>query len=116
MEEIFPPLLLDLLVVSITFSVILMAFIQKLKTLSFFHKSWQIWILNFIFSFLIGIPFAMIFYDITLFHSIWVGFFSFVGASGIYEALKNQNIINYKPSSISDKMTIDKENEIRRPL
>lgn len=115
MEDFFPTLLIDLLVISITFSVILMAFIQKLKGLSFIRKSWQIWILNFIFSFAIGIPFAITFYDTSFINSLWVSFFSFVGASGIYEALKNQNIINYKPSSISDKITIDKKNEIKRP-
>lgn len=114
MEEFFPTLLLDLLVISITFSIILMAFIQKIKVLSFINKSWQVWFLNLLFSFLIGIPFAMTFYNITLENSLWIGFFSFVGASGIYEALKNQNIINYRPSSISDKISIDKENEIKR--
>ena len=95
MEEFFPTLLLDLLVISITFSIVLMALIQKFKVLSFINKSWQVWFLNLIFSFLIGIPFAMTFYNITLKDSLWVGFFSFVGASGIYQALKNQKIINY---------------------
>lgn len=114
MEEFFPTLLLDLLVISITFSVILMTLIQKFKNLSFINKSWHIWILNFLFSFLIGIPFSMTFYNIDLKNSIWVGLFSFIGASSIYETLKNQNIINYKPSSISDTVTISKENEIKR--
>ena len=59
MEEFFPTLLLDLLVISITFSIVLMALIQKFKVLSFINKSWQVWFLNLIFSFLIGIPFAM---------------------------------------------------------
>ena len=114
MEEFFPTLLLDLLVISITFSIVLMALIQKFKVLTFINKSWQVWLLNLIFAYLIGVPFAMTFYDITLKNSLWVGFFSFVGASGIYEALKNQNIINYKPSSISDKITLDRNNEIKR--
>ena len=114
MEEFFPTLLLDLLVISITFSIVLMALIQKFKVLSFINKSWQVWFLNLIFSFLIGIPFAMTFYNITLKDSLWGGFFSFVGASGIYQALKNQKIINYTPSSISNKVTLDKKNEIKR--
>ena len=112
MEEFFPTLLLDLLVISITFSIVLMALIQKFKVLSFINKSWQVWFLNLIFSFLIGIPFAMTFYNITLKDSLWVGFFSFVGASGIYQALKNQKIINYTPSSISNKVTLDKKNAL----
>lgn len=114
MEEFFPTLLLDLLIISITFSVILMALIQKLKALSFITKSWHIWFLNLVFSFTIGIPFSMTFYKISMKDSIWVGLFSFIGASAIYEGLKSQNIINYKPSSISDTVTISKENEIKR--
>jgi hypothetical protein len=116
MEEFFPTLLLDLLVISITFSIILMALIQKIKSLSLINKSWQVWLLNLIFSFSLGIPFSMTFYDISLPNSIWVGLFSFIGASTIYEALKNQNIITYKPSSISDTITISKDNEIKRDL
>ncbi len=114
MEEFFPTKLLDLLVISITFGIILMAFIQKVKSLSFISKSWQVWVLNLIFSFFIGIPFAMTFYNISLEDSLWVGLFSFIGASGIYQALKNQKIINYTPSSISDKISISKTNEIKR--
>ena len=116
MEEFFPTLLIDLLVISVTFSIILMALIQKIKSLPFINKSWQVWILNFIFSFGIGIPFSITFYNITLKDSLWVGMFSFIGASGIYEAFKNQNIINYKPSSVSDNITISKKNEIKRDL
>ncbi len=114
MENILPTLLLDLIVISITFSVILMALIQKLKTLSFINKSWHIWFLNLILSFLVGIPFSITFYNLSLKDSIWVGLFSFIGASAIYEGLKNQNLINYKPSSISDTVTISSENEIKR--
>jgi hypothetical protein len=116
MEEFFPTLLLDLLVISITFSIILMALIQKIKSLSFIKKSWQVWLLNLFFSFSLGIPFSITFYNISLKNSIWVGLFSFIGASSIYEALKNQNIINYTPSSISDTITISKSNEIKRDI
>lgn len=114
MEEFFPTLLLDLLVISITFSVILMAFIQKIKALSFIQKSWQIWILNLISSFVIGIPFAITFYGVNIYDAIWVGLFSFIGASAIYEGLKNQNIITYKPSSLKKEKSIPVENEIKR--
>lgn len=114
MEEFFPELLLNLLMISITFSVILMTLIQKFKTLSFINKSWHIWFLNLLFSFFIGIPFSITFYNIDLKNSIWVGLFSFIGASSIYEVLKNQNIINYKPTSVSDTVTISKDNEIKR--
>lgn len=114
MEDFFPTLLIDLLIISITFSVILMALIQKFKDLSFINKSWQIWIIHLIFSFLIGIPFAMIFYDMSFYDSIWVGLFSFIGASAIYEGLKNQNIFTYKPSSLNKTKSIPIANEIKR--
>lgn len=114
MEDFFPELLINLLIISITFSVILMNLIQKFKTLSFINKSWHVLIINLIFSFLIGIPFSTTFYNIDLKNSIWVGIFSFIGASSIYETLKNQNIINYKPASVSDTVTISRDNEIKR--
>jgi len=114
MEEFFPTLLIDLLIVSVVFSTILMMLIQKFKSFSFIKKSWQVWILNLFFSFAIGIPFGIMFYDLNVQEGIWVGLFSFVGASGIYEALKNQNLINYKPTSVTDTVTIPTENEIVR--
>lgn len=114
MEEFFPTILIDLLIISVTFSIILMMLIQKFKSLSFIKKSWQVWLLNLFFSFAIGIPFGITFYDLDIKHSIWVGLFSFVGASSIYEVLKNQNIINYKPASVSDVVTIPIKNEIVR--
>lgn len=114
MEDFFPTLLVDLLVVSLAFSVILTTLIQKFKSLSFIKKSWQVWLLNFLFSFALGIPFGMTFYDLNVKEGIWVGLFSFIGASSIYEILKTQNIINYKPTSISDTVMIPIENEIVR--
>lgn len=116
MENIFPQLLLDLLTISITFSVILMTLIQKFKTLSFINKSWHVWFINLVFSFAIGIPFSITFYNISLINSIWVGLFSFIGASSIYEVLKKQNIINYTPIRVDDTISISKDNEIKRGL
>lgn len=115
MEQIFPELLIELLTISITFSFILMILIQKFKSLKCINHSWIIWILNLLFSFLVGIPFSLHFYDISIKDSIWVGFFSFIGAASIYQALKNQTIINYKPNSVKDdEVKIKTENEIVR--
>lgn len=114
MENIFPDLLVNLLIVSVTFSVILMALVQKIKAATFITKSWHVWILNLFLSFSIGVPFGVTFYDLNWKDCLWVGLFSFIGASGIYEALKSQNIINYKPSSVSDTVQLPKENEIVR--
>ena len=114
MEKIFPELLIDLLIISLTFSVILMALVQKIKSSTFITKSWHVWILDLFLAFIVGIPFGITFYDLNWRDGLWVGLFSFVGASGIYEALKNQNIINYKPASVSDTIELPKENEIVR--
>lgn len=114
MEAIFPEHLLDVLMIAVAFSFIQMTLVQKFKTLSFCKKSCHAWFLNFLFSFLIGIPFAMSFYQTTFCDSIWVGVFSFIGAPSIYKALKNQTILTYKPDSISDIVKIPVENEIKR--
>ncbi len=112
--ELLPSSLLDLLVVSVTISTILMVVIQKFKTLPFIKKDWHIWLLNFLFAFIIGIPFSITFYDLSIVDSVWVGVFSFIGAPTLYDALRNQNLINYKPSSLNDNISIPKEDEIKR--
>lgn len=90
---------------AMTISVVVMAMIQKLKTLSFITKEEHIFLLNFILSFLIGIPFSVTFFDTSIINGIWISLFSFIGAPSIYSILKNQKIINYKPTSLDDKLT-----------
>ena len=114
MENMVPKLLLDLLSISIVFSIVLMAIIQKLKSFPFIKKSSHVLLINLILSFAIGIPFSMTFYNINWINGIWIGLFSFVGASSIYQAFKKQNLINYKPASVEDTITISKEKEIKR--
>lgn len=114
MENIFPTHLIDLLIVGVTASIITMVFIQKAKHLKFVTKNWQVGILNTFVSFAFGIPFAIWFYNLGLIDSIWVGVFSFIGAPAIYDALKNQTILTYKPTSLDDTITLSKENEIKR--
>lgn len=101
MEYLIPSLLLNLLIISIIFSVILMSLIQKFKSLSIINKSSQIWVLNLVFSFLLGIPFGMLFYNLAFNESIWVSIFSFIGAPSLYKTLKKQNIFTLR--SLKDK-------------
>lgn len=89
--------LLQILFVSMIFSVVLMALIQKLKTFTLIKKKWHIWVLNLAFAFILGIPFGMMFYGLPMKESIWVGVFSFIGASSIYDKLDN-----YSPVSLTD--------------
>ena len=114
MKDIFPLELINLLVISVTLSMIIMVMLQKFKSLSFISKGYQIWVLNLVFSFSLAIPFTEKFYKLTYLDGLWVGLFTFVGAPSIYETLKKQNIIKYKPSSIDDSVSIPKENEIKR--
>ena len=108
-------LLLKVLLISITFSFIEMALVQKIKTISIFKKNWQVILFNFVSSFLLGTLFAIWFFELNIYNSLWVALFSFIGAPAIYEALKKQNIINYTPKAIDDNaITISKDNEIKR--
>lgn len=94
---VIPENLLQILFVSMVFSVVLMALIQKLKTFTLIKKKWHIWILNLIFAFVLGIPFGQMFYHLSVLESVWVGVFSFIGASSIYDQLEK-----YSPVSLSD--------------
>lgn len=103
MDVLITNKIINLLVISIFVSVINMILVQKFKELSFVKNNDHIFILNLIFSFVIGIPFSMIFYNQPIYYSVWVSIFSFIGASNIYEALKKQTIIKYTPLSLSEK-------------
>lgn len=106
--------LIEVFMISLTFSIIEMAFIQKIKSLSFITKSWQVVVINFVFSFVLGTLFSVWFFELNIYDGLWVSLFGFIGAPTIYEMLKKQNMINFTPKSLSDKVTISKENEIKR--
>ncbi len=112
MLDIFPSSLIDLLIISVTLSFVLMALIQKIKKLSFINKEWQIWMVNLFLSFSIAIPFGIKFYDASLNDGIWIGLFTFIGAPTLYETLKNQNILTYKPTSLNSTVKIPIKNKI----
>jgi len=114
MDALVTDNLIKILLISVTFSIIEMALVQKLKTLSFFKKNWQVIILNFVSSFTIGTLFGIWFFNLNIYDALWVALFGFIGAPSIYEALKKQNMINYTPKSINDTIEIPKENEIKR--
>ncbi len=107
MDAFVPEELLNLLLIGITFSIFEMALVQKIKMLPFFNRNYKIWILNLLVSFGLGIPFTIYFYKVSVIASLWVALFGFIGAPTLYETLKKQNIINYKPKSAStDEPTI----------
>lgn len=114
MDVLVTDLLMKILMISITFSIIEMTLVQKVKTLSFFKKSYQVILFNFISSFVLGTFFTMWFFELSFYNGLWVSLFGFIGAPLIYEALKKQNIINYTPKSMSNDITISRDNEIKR--
>lgn len=115
MESYLPTKLTELLLISVVFSFILMSLIQKIKILPCINKEWHIWILDLLLSIVLGIPFSIIFYNLSLFDSMWVALFGFIGAPTLYEAIKNQGIININLTSLNDTtVTIPKGNEIKK--
>lgn len=90
MQQILPDKLTEILSVSITYSMVIMAFIQNIKKTNLLKNSLQIWILNFILSFLLAIPFSKTFYNLDWKYGIWLGFFSLMGSSSIYDFIKKK--------------------------
>jgi len=88
-----PEKIIRILGVSILVSPIVMMIIEKIKESSLITKEFRSGILNFIFSFIFGIPFSIYFFKFTLMDSIWVSIFSVIGASSIYNLLNK----NYTP-------------------
>ncbi len=102
MENIISDLLLKIVLISIVFSAFEMALVQKLKKFFPFKKKWSVLILNFVSSFLFGTIFSMWFFSLSIYNSLWVSFFTFLGAPSIYETLRKQNITSYTPESLTE--------------
>ncbi len=104
----------QLLVIAIALSVITCAFIQKTK--SCFKCSKYLCFYSFIVNMLFGIVFCISFTEINFPTSLWVGFFSYVGADTIYKSLEGKlsshsDIVNKKTVTISTDNLINKEEE-----
>lgn len=99
----------EYLIISIALSTITCALIQKTKYL--FKSSKYIIFYSLIVNILIGIIFCLSFTDISLPNSLWVGFFSFIGADSIYKTLEGK-ISSYSDILNRKNITISKENII----
>lgn len=105
----------EMLIISITLSVITCAFIQKTKKQ--FKSSKCLPIYSFFINIIIGIAFCLTFTEISFPTSIWVGLFSFIGADSIYKSLEGKlssytDIINRNKVTISKDKIINKEEDI----
>ena len=69
---------LNCLMISMIVSVVVIALIEKFKTIDFLKNNNHIFLLNLIFSFVIGINFSIIFYNMNVNEGIWISIFSFI--------------------------------------
>lgn len=83
-------LLKSLLIIALSVSIISTTFIQKLKSLPFITNKKYVVYISFAFSMILGILFSLSFTDIKVVESIWVGFFSFIGADTLYLMLEDK--------------------------
>ena len=111
MEQVIPEKITELLFVSMTLSVIVSAFLRRVKTVLRGKNVWVCWISNFVASFAIGIPFTLEFYNYHIVEACWVSLFCFIGASSIYDVLEKNSTDIEKANG--DTLPIRDENEIK---
>ena len=104
----------QLLIISMALSAITCTLVQKTK--SFLKNSKYIAFYSFVLNMVTGILFCMTFTSIGLPNSLWIGFFSFLGADTIYKSLEGKissynEIINRKTISLKEENIINKEEE-----
>lgn len=84
----------NILIIAIACSTVTLAFIQKTKKVCKTNNC--ITCYSLIINLIIGLVFSLSFSDISVWESIWVGLFSFIGADTLYQNLEG------KLSSYSD--------------
>lgn len=102
----------ELLVSAIALSTITCAFIQKTKCC--FKSSKYLSAYSLLINMLVGITFCMTFTNISFPTSLWIGFFSFLGADTLYKSLEGKlsshtDLINKKTVTIPKENIINKE-------
>ena len=102
-------LLQQMIVVAIALSVITCAFIQKTK--KYFPCSSCLVIYNLVVNFIVGILFCITFTSVDFPDSLWVSFFSFIGADTIYKSLEGK-LKDYSSLVNTDYITVKKSNII----
>lgn len=102
----------QLLVIAIALSSITCAFIQKTKL--YFKSSKYLSLYSFIVNMVIGIIFCITFTNISFPNSLWIGFFSYLGADTLYKTLEGKilshsDMLSRRNSTISKKNLISDE-------
>lgn len=78
----------QILIVSITASIVSTATIQKIKE-ELKSKKWLFFV-SLISSIVIGITFALSFTELSLINSVWVGLITWIGADVIYKSFEDK--------------------------
>lgn len=99
----------QLLVIAIALSAITCAIIQKTK--SCFKTSKYLCLYSFLVNMLVGVAFSLTFTNITFPNSLWIGFFSFIGADTIYKSLEGK-LVSHTDLVTKDTISIPRENII----
>lgn len=104
----------EFLIIGIVLSTITCALVQKTKII--FTNSKYIVFYSLFINLVVGIVFCLTFTDITLPTSLWIGFFSFIGADSIYKTLEGKissysDILNRKSITISKDNIINEEDK-----
>lgn len=102
-------LLQQMLIISIALSTITCAFIQKTKR--HFKSSNYLCLYSLIVNIICGILFCMSFTSVGFPESLWVGFFSFIGADTIYKSLEGK-LSSYSSLVSSEYIQVERENII----
>ena len=101
-------LLQQMIVVAIALSVITCAFIQKTK--KYFPCSSCLVIYNLVVNFVVG-TLCITFTSVDFPNSLWVSFFSFIGADTLYKSLEGK-LKDYSSLVNTDYITVKKSNII----
>lgn len=86
-------LLLNVLWIAAICQILTLVTTQKFKSLKMVRQSWQVIAFNFILNMVLSILFCLTFTNLTILSSLWVGFFSFIGADTIYKTLEDKKMI-----------------------
>ncbi len=97
----------ELLTISLALSTITCALVQKTKI--HFKTSKYLLLYSLIINLLLSIIFCKTFTSISFPTSLWIGFFSFIGADTIYKSLEGTLASH---SKLTNNITIPKENII----
>lgn len=86
-------LLLNILWIATICQVIALVTTQKFKTLKIVTKAWQVILFSFVLNVVLAVCFCSTFTDLKLILSLWVGFFSFIGADTVYKMLEDKQLL-----------------------